>query len=69
MPSEEKLFTYDEVKEIVSRALYVKEDQLREEYNQILFERLQGFFFPHKKNFVLFSSSSVFFFFLFLFPF
>jgi hypothetical protein len=52
---EEKKYNIEEVKEIVARALREQEEQLREEYNQILSDRLQGFFlnYPFNSQFIL----------------
>jgi hypothetical protein len=38
----EKLYTLDEVKGIVAKALQQKEEELRQEYDEILLFRLQG---------------------------
>jgi len=51
----EKLFTYEEVKEIVLRVLAEKEANLRQEYEQTLQERLQEQF----KNFAKFNEDYI----------
>jgi hypothetical protein len=52
---EEILFTYDQVKDIVARALADREQQLRTEYDLILQERLQEQF----KNFAKFNEDYI----------
>jgi hypothetical protein len=52
---EEVLFTYDQVKEIVNRAVAEREAQLRVEYDMILNERLQEQF----RNFTKFNEDYI----------
>ena len=51
----EKLFTYNEVKEIVSRAIGEKEIELRAEYERVLQEKLQEQF----RNFSKFNEDYI----------
>jgi len=53
--TEEKMFTYEQVKEIVNRAVQDKEAALRAEYDQILQERLQEQF----RNFSKFNEDYI----------
>lgn len=53
--SSEKLFTWEEVKEIVARALAERESVLRQEYDKILQEQLQEQF----RNFAKFNEDYI----------
>lgn len=52
---EEMLFTYDQVREIVSRVVAEKEQQLRAEYDQILQQQLQ----EQYRNFAKFNEDYI----------
>ena len=71
----EKMFTLEEVKEIVAKAVAEREEEIRLEYTDILSRRLQGFSFFPLLLFFLFLSllpdflTLISFFFFFLFPF